>query len=283
MGVNIFTVDLEDWYCSRALEAAIPRSQWSACESRVRIGTTILLTLLERYHVEATFFVLGYIANREPELVAEIAARGHDIATHGYDHRHLAEGTSSAFTEDLDRSIAAIEGVTGKPVRGYRAPMFSITSNTEDWALPILKSRGILYDSSIVPAWGHPEYGMPRVPTSPFRHANGVLEIPISVAKFAGVRIPATGGGYFRHLPYAVSRRLMRRCNRDGQPVVFYIHPWELDRDQPRIPLPLLRHLRHYHGIDYLESKLESLLKEFSFTSMRVLFEQIELSNPSVN
>lgn len=269
--INAFTVDLEDWYCTRVFEGVLPRSGWNTLPSRVRYGTEIILDLLGRHGITGTFFVLGHIADRDPELIHRIVDAGHEVATHGYAHRHLEEVTVEEFERDLDRSIDVVNRISGTRVCGYRAPTFSITRETASWALPVLRSHGIEFDASIVPGGRHPEYGIRDAPLGIFRTGSGLTEVPISMATIGGIRVPATGGGYFRHLPYVATAWLMRQCNRQGRPVIFYIHPWELDDGQPQIPLPSLRRFRHYHGIAGMRRKLTRLLQEFSFTSIRGL------------
>jgi polysaccharide deacetylase family protein (PEP-CTERM system associated) len=271
---NAFTIDLEDWYCSRALEGIIPRDEWSGCESRIVRSTRPLLDLLDAHRTEATVFVLGYVAEREPDFIREIADRGHEIATHGYFHQHLGDLTPEEFARDLDRAIEVTERASGRKIGGYRAPIFSITPRTVDWAVDIIRSRGLWYDSSIMPTAGHPEYGFPGAPLHVHQHRNGLVEVPISCAEVMGRRVPATGGGWFRHLPYGVSSTLFHRVMRVLRPVVFYVHPWEIDPDPPRLPLPMLRRLRHYHGLDGMFGKIETMLREHSFTSIETMLYQ---------
>jgi polysaccharide deacetylase family protein (PEP-CTERM system associated) len=271
--LNLFTVDLEDWYCSRALEGVIPRSGWSACESRVGVGTELLLALLRRHEVHATFFVLGYVAGREPDLVRRIAGEGHEIATHGYFHHHLAEQTPEEFREDLERAIAVTQPLSGSSILGYRAPIFSFIDSTIGWGSEIVKGAGIRYSSSVFPMRGHREYGLASAPLDLFHHANGLAEVPMSCVEVGGRRVPATGGGWMRHFPLKLTRSLIRRCNDEGRPAVIYIHPWEVDRWQPKVKLPAMRHLRHYHGIGGMLAKVDRLLEEFPFTTMRSMLE----------
>ncbi len=266
--MNILTVDLEDWYCTRTMRRRICRSEWDHCSSRIDVGTERLLELLDRHNVRATFFILGYIAEREPEIVRRIAACGHEIATHGYGHRYLSEVTPQEFRDDLDRSIDAIGRAVGIRPVGYRAPGFSILPPIADWVLGILAERGFLYDSSIFPLTIHPEYGFPCDADRPFRLANGLIEIPISRAPFAGFDLPATGGAYFRQTPTALSRLLMRRCHQAGRPVVFYVHPWELDPGAPSAGLPLLSRLRQCRGTERMARRLDHLLEHLPFTAI---------------
>ena len=266
---HLFTVDLEDWYCTQAVASAVPRSDWKHCESRVRIGTMRLLDLLERRGIEATFFVLGYIAEREPGLVEEIAGRGHEIATHGYAHRSLEEMFPEEFRCDLLHSIEIISSIIGTPIRGFRAPNFSLTSKTAPWAIEIIRDCSLLYDSSIFPTAVHPSHHFVEESSSIHQLSNGLIEAPVSCLDLCGLRLPATGGAYFRHAPFWLSETLIEWYEQKGEPILFYIHPWELDPEQPRPPLPLLQRIRQYRGIPSLYEKLERLTERFEFTSVR--------------
>ncbi len=271
---HIFTVDLEDWYCTGAVAPAVSRSDWRKCESRVRIGTELLLELLERKGIEGTFFVLGYVAEREPELVREIAERGHEIATHGYAHRSLEEMFPEEFRDDLLRSIDLLTSITGREVRGFRAPNFSLTEKTAEWATEIIRSCNLLYDSSVFPASLHPRHNFTGETSLIHSLPNGLIEAPVSCVEFCGIRLPATGGAYFRQAPFGLSAGLIERCRRFGSPALFYIHPWELDPGQPRLRLPVLQRLRQYRGIPSLYRKLDRLTDRFRFTSMRKVVEE---------
>ena len=280
---HLFTVDLEDWYCTRAVESVLARSEWGKCESRIRVGTQKLLNLLEKRGIEATFFVLGYVAERDPELIREIADRGHEIATHGYAHRSLEEMFPEEFRDDLLHSIEIIERISGVKVSGFRAPNFSLTKKTASWALDIMGECHLLYDSSIFPAHTHPAHSF--VGEIPVIHQleNGMIEAPVSCIELCGLRLPATGGAYFRQAPFWLSNALIEGCERQGSPALFYIHPWELDDEQPRLALPLLQRLRQYRGIASLYDKLERLTSRFQFTSIRCLLsaddEETEVSS----
>lgn len=268
---NVFSVDLEDWFCVQNLSGVIRREEWDKCESRVERNTLLLLHLLARRQVKATFFVLGWVAERFPDLVREIESRGHEIATHGYSHRLLTSLTPEEFRADLGRSLEVLARCSRRPVSGFRAPSFSVTRKTW-WALEILRASGIRYDSSIFPVGFHPDYGIPDAPLSAHRLPEGVLELPMSCAEMFGRKVPCSGGGYFRLFPYPVTRALMRRCNQQGRPVIFYLHPWEVDPDQPRVALPALKRFRHYNNLDRTAERLERLLEDFSFTSASDLF-----------
>jgi polysaccharide deacetylase family protein (PEP-CTERM system associated) len=271
---NVFSVDLEDWFCVQNLSGIIPRDQWSQCESRVERNTLALLDLLSRHRVEATFFVLGWIAERFPGLVREVESRGHEIATHGYSHRLITSLTRDEFRADLEKSLDVLARCSSQSVRGFRAPSFSVTRKTW-WALEIMRSAGIRYDSSIFPVGFHPDYGIPDFPLSAHRLPEGPFELPMSCAQVFGRKVPCSGGGYFRLFPYAATRALMRRCNEQGRPVIFYIHPWEVDPGQPRVAMPALKKFRHYNNLGLTLDRLDRLLADFRFTSIRRLFPEV--------
>jgi polysaccharide deacetylase family protein (PEP-CTERM system associated) len=270
-GVNVFSIDLEEWFCVYNLSQAIPYERWDQCESRVERPTLAILDLLSKHHVEGTFFVLGWVAERHPELVREVERRGHEIATHGYSHRLITHLSPAEFRADLERSLEVLTPLANKPIRGFRAPSFSVTRKTW-WALDILRECGIHYDSSMFPVGFHPDYGVPDAPIAAHHLAEGIWELPMSVAEVAGKRIPCCGGGYFRQFPYPLTRHLMRRCNQQGRPVNFYLHPWEVDPGQPRIPLPLVKRIRHYNNLAKTLPRLEKLFSDFRFTSARVRY-----------
>jgi polysaccharide deacetylase family protein (PEP-CTERM system associated) len=268
---NVMSVDVEDWFCVYNLSRLIPYSAWDECESRVERNTLRLLDLFRRYQVEATFFVLGWVADRFPDLVNEIVRAGHEVASHGYSHRLLTFMTPEEFRQDLQRSLEVLAKVTSQTVRGFRAPSFSLTPNTL-WAVDVLKECGIQYDSSVFPVRLHPDYGMPGSDLPPHELADGLIELPMGVAEVLGHRIPCAGGGYFRLYPYALTRRLMQRCNEQGRPVIFYLHPWEVDPEQPRVEgMSWSTRFRHYNNLEKTEPRLERLLADFAFTSARAL------------
>lgn len=268
--INALTFDVEEWFCTSNLEMFVPPREWGRAISRIELSTKNILDLLARHRVEATFFVLGWVAERHPDLIREIHDRGHEIATHGYSHTRLTAMTPDAFACDLDRAVGITESITGAGIHGFRAPSFTITHSTL-WAVDILKDRNFQYDSSVVPTGLHPDYGIPDAPLTMYRHDNSLLEIPISCAEIAGRRVPCSGGAYFRFYPYALTRRLIDRCHRRGYPVIFYLHTWEIDAETPRIPLPPLRAIRHYHNLEGTFAKLEQLLLDYRFTSIRTL------------
>lgn len=266
--VNILSVDLEEEFCAHNLEGILPRETWHTLPMRIEAPTKKLLDLFGACGCEATFFVLGWVAERFPHLVKEISARGHEIATHGFSHTLLTAQTPGQFEKDLRRAIEVTQPLVNEPIRGYRAPSFTVTPKTA-WAYDIMARCGITYDSSVFPISFHPEYGFPDAPLSRYSVSPGLTEVPISCVTIAGRRFPASGGGYFRLLPYFMSRHLFKRCIRQERPVVFYIHPWETDTEQPRYPLPLVRRWRHYNNRGRTEQRLRRMLSDFSFTSFR--------------
>jgi polysaccharide deacetylase family protein (PEP-CTERM system associated) len=268
---NAISIDLEDWFCVHNLSGAIRKENWDACELRVVQSTNRLLRLFDRHHTKATFFVLGWVAERLPELIRELEARGHEIAVHGYNHLLLTEISPQEFDEDLARALKVIEqcGVKSRPV-GFRAPSFTMVKTTKDWALPILEKYEFKYDSSVFPIGFHPDYGMVESPLSPYKITAGMHEFPMSCLEIFGKRFPFSGGGYFRLFPYAYTKYCMRKVNEQGRPAVFYLHPWELDPEQPRVKnLSLSQRLRHYRNIDQTEIRLDRLLGDFEFTTIR--------------
>jgi polysaccharide deacetylase family protein (PEP-CTERM system associated) len=276
---NVMSVDVEDWFCVYNMSRLIPYSDWESCESRVERSTLLLLDLFRRHRVEATFFVLGWVADRFPDLVKEIERGGHEVASHGYSHRLLTFMRPEEFRVDLQRSLEVLAKATSQEVRGFRAPSFSLTRETL-WAVDILKESGIQYDSSVFPVGFHPEYGIANADLRPHQLAEGMTELPMAVAEVLGMKIPCSGGGYFRLYPYAVTRWLMRKCNEQGRPVIFYVHPWEADPGQPRISgMPWSARFRHYNNLEATEERLERLLGDFSFTSARKLIA--ERSSPA--
>ena len=259
---NAFTVDLEDWYQGLEMGPEL----WGGFEDRLRVGTERLLQLLESSGARATFFVLGAAAERHPQLVREIHDRGHEIGTHGYGHHFVYRLGADGFRDDLRRSLDILGSLVGEQIRGHRAPFFSIVEGSE-WAFDVLAECGLAYDSSVFPVRNY-RYGMPRAPRWVHRLDNGLTEFPLSTLRMLNRNIPACGGAYFRLLPYILTRRCIGRLNRVQRPAVFYIHPWELDPDQPRIDLPLRVGLTHYWNLGGTQKRLEQLLREFEFGTM---------------
>ena len=268
--VNAMTVDVEDYFHVSVFEGVVPRDAWDRQPSRVEASMGRLLDLLAAHHVKATCFVLGWVAERCPRLVARIAAEGHEIASHGYWHRLVYDQTPDAFRADLRQARDVIEQAAGVAVRGYRAPSFSITRQSL-WALDILAQEGYAYDASIFPI-RHDRYGIPDGPRGVCRLPAGstsIVEAPGSTVRLAGANVPIAGGGYFRLLPYAWTRRGIARRNRvEGQPAIFYLHPWEIDPGQPRLAASALGRFRHYRNLDQTERRLRRLLADFTFAPL---------------
>jgi len=266
--VNALTVDLEDWYHVCGAGETEDPLQWDAYESRVTRNTQTILSLLARAHVRATFFVLGYIALREPELIRAIAREGHEVATHGHLHRRLFEMSPAEFEDDLARSLEAIAAAGGGRAVGYRAPEWSIRPHTM-WALPILRKHGILYDSSMVPLTRMGDRAYPRLPVRFATDHGDIAEFPLTTVRCFGERLPFTGGLPMRLVPYCYILSAVRRLNEGGQPALVYVHPWEFDAAQPRIALPWSRRFMHYFNLSATPRKFAGLLKHVRFASVR--------------
>lgn len=271
--INALTIDVEDYYHVRAFQAVIRREDWNRYEPRVYNNTLKILELLARHGIQATFFVLGWVAEQTPSVVKEIQAAGHEIGTHGYAHQLIYHQTPDEFAADLKRSLEIIEGITGVKVLGFRAPSFSVTKRSL-WAIEILQSFGIVYDSSVFPIL-HDNYGIPDAPRHPYQIVEGLWEFPMSTVQIMGKNIPIGGGGYLRIFPYWLTRWGIDRANATGASAVVYVHPWELDPGHPRIKTSALNHFRHYVNLDKTEGRLEALCKDFQFTSLRGLLHQL--------
>jgi polysaccharide deacetylase family protein (PEP-CTERM system associated) len=261
-----FTVDVEEYFQVLALEPYIPRAQWDMLPRRLDVGLRLLLDLLSEHDALATFFVLGWIADRAPELVREISARGHEIASHGSDHRLVTRITKKEFRESVRTSKSSLENIIGRPIVGYRAPNFSI-GRGEEWAFEILVEEGYRYDSSIFPGRSSGS-GFVRGERDPYCMrvgAGSLYEIPLATLMIGTTVLPAGGGAFFRHMPYELVHSALRSAERRGMPGTFYIHPWELDTKQPRIRAPFLTTLRHYGGLARTTPRLERLLSAFRF------------------
>ncbi len=274
---HCLSFDVEEHFQVSAFESPMRRRHWDQFESRVQINTEKLLELLAKKGVQATFFILGWVAERYPSLVHQIASAGHEVASHGYAHELITSQTPAVFREDIRKAKAILEGILSKPVLGYRAPSFSITKDTM-WATQVLVEEGYIYDSSIFPVV-HDRYGVPSA--NPELHqlstASGLLwEVPPSTVKCLGVRLPVAGGGYFRLYPYPVLRALLRKLEGEGAPLVMYMHPWEFDPDQPRMEGSMVSRMRHYLNLDKTEGRMRALLEDFSFAPIRQVFPQIE-------
>jgi polysaccharide deacetylase family protein (PEP-CTERM system associated) len=265
--VNAMTVDVEDYFHASAFDRVVSRASWDEFESRVVPNTHRLLELFDAQRTRATFFILGWVAQRYPALVREIAKAGHELASHGQNHQLVYLLTPSQFRDDVRRAKETIEQTAGVRVQGYRAPSFSIV-NTNLWALDVLIEEGHSYDASIFPI-RHDRYGIADAPRSAHtiqRSAGSIVEVPASTVRIAGSNYPIAGGGYFRLFPYAATKWGINRVNTaDHEPVVLYIHPWEIDPEQPRLPVSRTTQLRHHVGISTTIDKLRRVLTDFSF------------------
>jgi polysaccharide deacetylase family protein (PEP-CTERM system associated) len=278
VAVNALTVDVEDYFQVQALAGVFPVSAWEACEPRVERNTERLLELFLDAQVKATFFALGWVAQRFPQLIGRIAAEGHEVASHGFAHQRVDGQSPREFRSDVRRARQVLEQAAGAAVRGYRAPTFSVGAHTP-WVWRILEEEGYAYSSSIYPV-RRDLYGAPEAPLSPYRPAGvaRLVEAPISALRLAGRSWPCGGGGYFRLLPYSVSRALLAAVNADaGRRGIFYLHPWEIDPDQPRARgAPIKSRIRHYLNLSRTEGRLQRLLRDLRWDRMdRVFAEEL--------
>ncbi len=267
---NALTIDVEDYYMVSAFADRIPFEEWPRYESRVEMNTERILDLLAKQNVKATFFILGWIAEQSPKLVKDIHSAGHEVACHGYNHRLIYRITPEQFREDVRRAKGILEDITGNPIIGYRAASYSVIKETL-WALDILIEEGFLYDSSIFPIY-HDRYGLPgadRFPHVIKRGSGRIKEFPPTTYQLFGQNIPVAGGGYLRLFPLPVIKTAIRRINeKEKQAVIMYIHPWEIDVNQPRMDGRWWSKVRHYINIESTLPKLISLLREFSFKEL---------------
>jgi polysaccharide deacetylase family protein (PEP-CTERM system associated) len=271
--LNALTVDVEDYYHVSGFEGCVDRADWDRFEPRIVASTHKILDALDAASVRATFFILGWVAERQPGLVRDISAAGHEIGCHSYWHRLIYEQTPAAFREDVRRVRGALQNLVGRPVVAYRAPSFSITRRSL-WALDVLIEEGFRYDSSIFPT-RHDRYGLPGAPLAPHRivrPAGEIREFPMPVYRGLGYPLPVGGGGYFRLYPYAVTRHGLRAINAAGRPFAVYVHPWEFDPGQPRLAPGRMRAFRHYVNLCRTEGRLARLLRDFSFGTMGDVF-----------
>jgi len=276
-----FTVDVEEYFHVSALEPFIPRRRWKGIESRVLPSLRRLLDLLEAHGCRGTFFVLGCLAERHPDVVREIARRGHEVASHGWGHRKVTELDPGDFRRSVRRSRRLLEDLSGRPVVGYRAPSFSIVPGRE-WALDVLIDEGYRYDSSLFPV-RRPGYGYPGADRDPHRidrTGGSITEVAPATVRMAGLTVPAGGGAYFRLLPSALVRGALRSCERRGVPGTFYIHPWEVDPGQPRLDVPLSTRVRHYGRLASTTARLARLLDEFRFRAIGDSLREALVSAP---
>ena len=270
--VNGLSVDVEDWFQVGAFENTIARADWDGLELRVGDNVARILDLFDEAGVKATFFTLGWVAERNKAAMRAIVDRGHELASHGYDHTRVFTFTPAEFAEDLGKARAILEDAGGQPITGYRAPSFSIDARNR-WAHDILAAQGYVYSSSVAPVV-HDHYGWREAPRFAFRPVEGseLIEIPVTTALLKGKRLAAGGGGFFRVLPYGFSRWAIRQVNREGRPAVFYFHPWEVDPGQPRVAkAPLRSRLRHYTNLTRMADKLSTLLGDFAWGRMDAL------------
>lgn len=269
--VNALTIDVEDYFHASALATVAPRSQWDTLPSRVAANTRRLLDLMDEAGVKSTCFVLGWVARHDPSLVREIAARGHEVSSHGFWHQLVYDQTREEFRNDVRESRALLQDLSGQPVLGYRAPSFSVVDRSL-WALDVLVEEGYTYDASIFPIH-HDRYGIPDAP----RHihvrqttAGPITEVPSSTVRL-GKNLPTAGGGYFRLLPYAWTRWGIGRLNAEGLPAIFYLHPWEIDTGQPVLPVSRATRVRHYHNLDRCQARFTRVLRDFRFAPLRAV------------
>ena len=267
--VNALTVDVEDYYHVSGFDRCVSRADWDSIAPRLAIGTERILDTLDRAGVRATFYVLGWVAERQPSMVRAIRASGHEIGCHSHGHRLIYEMTPEEFRADTRRSLDVLEDTIGEAVTLYRAPSFSITRKSE-WALDILIEEGIRVDSSIYPVH-HDRYGIPGTPLVPHRitrPSGSIWEYPPPVCPVWGWPVPVGGGGYLRLYPYSVTRGLLERINAEGRPFAAYLHPWELDPEQPRIRCGWKQRFRHYVGLQRTASRLAKLCRDFPLSTL---------------
>lgn len=262
---HVLSFDVEEHFQVSAFWSDARRQQWDRLESRVEQNTLRLAELLAHFETKATFFILGWVAERHPGLVKALAEQGHEIASHGYGHELVTSQTERDFREDVRRSKRILEELTGEVIFGYRAPSFSITDRTP-WALPILVEEGYLYDSSIYARFQPSEkVGMQRGVQEIVTAAGSIFEVALPTANLCGIQLPTPGGGYFRLLPYPASRMVLKQFEKTGTQFVMYLHPWEIDPDQPRMEGPVISKIRHYLNLEWTEQRLKYLLRDFTF------------------
>ncbi len=273
---NALTVDVEDYFQVSAFAKSVAPSDWDNFSLRVEQNTHKLMDLFDERQIKATFFVLGWVAERTNSLILEIAKRGHEVACHGYSHQLVYNQSPDVFRQETIRSKSLLEDIIQQPVRGYRAASYSITRRSL-WALDILAEAGFDYDSSIFPV-RHDRYGIPDSPEFPYvldtPEGHKLVEFPLSTAKLLKYKLPIAGGGYFRLYPYWLSRAGLRQINRKQKPFIFYLHPWEVDPEQPRISASRLSRFRHYNNLDKCEDRLRQLTSDFEFTTVEKVLQK---------
>jgi polysaccharide deacetylase family protein (PEP-CTERM system associated) len=272
--VNALSIDVEDYYQVSAFDSVVGFEAWDDQPSRLEANVAKVLSVLAEEDVRATFFVLAWTAERFPGVVEKIHRAGHEIATHGYAHRLIYRQNPDGFRSDVQRSLDVIQGITGEELQGYRAPSFSIVEETL-WAIDALQELGLRYDSSIFPARPlvHNRYGFPGSPREPYQIREDFWEFPMSTFRFLGRDFPVAGGGWLRHYPYLVTRWGIRRINAAGRPVIAYVHPWELDPDQPRVNGSRWRQFLHYRNLEKTEARLRALCQDFRFAPVREVLD----------
>ena len=269
---NALTIDVEDYFQVSAFAPYISRLDWNNCECRVEQNIDRILLLLDKHQTKATFFTLGWIAERYPNLVRRIVKEGHELASHGYGHERASDQTEDAFFTDINLAKILLQDLSGVEVKGYRAPSFSIGKGNL-WAFDSLQKAGYRYSSSIYPI-KHDHYGMPDSPRFAYEVRDGLLEIPVTTVRMFNRNLPSSGGGYFRLFPYALSRWMLEQVNAtDKESAIFYFHPWEIDAEQPRVPgINAKTRFRHYVNIDRMEKRLDQLLADFKWGRMDQVF-----------
>lgn len=279
---NVMTIDVEDYFHVEALASVIDRGTWEELPRRVERNTNRLLEILGLFGATATFFILSWVAERHPRLVRRILAQGHEVASHGVEHRRADQQSPGEFRQDIRRSKKLLEDIGGAPVLGFRAATFSI-GRRNPWTYSILLDEGYRYSSSVFPI-AHDLYGEPKAPRIAFQPIPGLVEIPPATVRLLGRNFPAAGGGYFRLLPYRISRWAIRQAGQAGQtPCVFYLHPWEIDPDQPRPPgAPARARFRHYLNLSRTEARLARLLRDFAWGRMDTVFLSTGAGEPPV-
>lgn len=275
--INALSIDVEEYFQVANFEKVVRREDWSQFESRVERSTALILSILNERSIKATFFVLGWVAEHHSQVVKDIANAGHEIGCHGYEHQLIYNQSKEIFREDVRKAKALLEDISGSPVIGYRAPSYSITKRSL-WALDVLIEEGFEYDSSIFPI-RHDRYGIPdynRFPNEINRNGSGkIKEFPISTIKMFGQNLPVAGGGYFRLLPYWITRKGLAKINRkEHQPFIFYVHPWEFDPDQPRISAGAVSLFRHRINLSKTEERFRRLLRDFKFGTVKGVLKQ---------
>lgn len=278
---NAMSIDVEDYFQVSAFAPYIRREDWDGLECRIERNMDCILALLAEKDVKATFFTLGWIAERYPQVVKAIVAGGHELASHGYGHERASDLSPAAFRNDIVSAKQLLEDLGGVPVVGYRAPSFSIGKGNL-WAFDVLRDAGYRYSSSVYPI-AHDHYGMPDSPRFAYPVREGLLEIPVTTVRMGSRNLPSSGGGYFRLLPYALSRLLIRRVNEvDGQSAVFYFHPWEIDPEQPRVAgIDAKARFRHYVNLPRTQGRIARLLEDFRWGRMDEIFLGRDANRPA--